>query len=425
MEKPLIELRSAEVDEVLSQPPSWLVLWGITVFFGILILVLGVAWMVQYPDLIKAPLKVVAFNAPKVVNARTEGRLIRLFIGDGESVRAGQKVAYLESTANHDEVLALDTVINKLVKLAELREPDRMYSFPVPPYFQLGELQKPYQVFQEAFVRSRAVSVDGAYLQKGHILQDDLLQLQALHQNLQKQLISYQRDFELAQEDLKMQEQLLKDKVVPKVEYRQMLSKLISKKQTLEQAQNGLHSNLLSQNQKQQELLELRKTITEQKNALTQALNTLKSELEAWKQRYVALAPITGKASFLSQLQEGQTVKAGQELLYVLPTGTACYGEMYVGQYNFGKAKVGQTVIIKFQSHPFQEFGTVDGRIKSIAELPKDTAYLVRVEFPRGLVTSTGQKLPFRNGMTATGEIITQDVNLLERLFHELRRIKN
>lgn len=64
-------LRSSEVNEVLSQPPSWLVRWGITVFFFVLLILLGVGWFVEYPDLIKANLRVVATNFPKAVNAKS------------------------------------------------------------------------------------------------------------------------------------------------------------------------------------------------------------------------------------------------------------------------------------------------------------------------------------------------------------------
>ena len=32
------ELRSSEVNEVLSKPPAWLIRWGITVFFFVLVM---------------------------------------------------------------------------------------------------------------------------------------------------------------------------------------------------------------------------------------------------------------------------------------------------------------------------------------------------------------------------------------------------
>ena len=423
MDKPLIELRSGEVDEVLNEPPSWLMHWGITIFFAIIFLLLAISWFVKYPDLVKAPLKMVAVNRPKMVNTRMEGRLVRLFVRNGELIQKGQRLADLESTANHEEVLALDTLLSKLVHLISLNQANRVYSFPVPFYFHLGELQKPYQTFQEAFIRSRAINIDGAYSKKRAILQNDLVQLRALHNSIKKQILDAQSDFSLVQDDLSMQDKLLHDKVVSNAEHRQTRSKYISKKQLYEQAQSSLHSNLLLQNQEQQELVELDKTVAEQKNAFLQALNTLKSDLEAWKQRYIIISPTTGKISFLASFQEGQLLESGQELFYIAPLGKDYYGEMYLGHYNFGKVKRGQTIIIKFKGYPYQEFGTVEAKIESIAELPTDTTYLVRVNFPKELVTSTGKRLSFRHGMIADAEIVTENMSLLSRIFNESRRL--
>jgi multidrug resistance efflux pump len=423
LEKPTHFVRSPAVDEVLSQPPSWLLRWGITVFFGVLMVLLLVGWFVQYPDLVKANLRVVATNAPKPVIARSDGLLEKLFVKDGQSVEKGQRLAFLESTANHDEVLALSQVVDTLVMFSGRSDIGAMYDLDVPAFFQLGELQKLYQAFQDAFVRSRALVSGGAIAKKRAALRNDLQQLQALSDNLDNQAINYQSDLELADADIAMQRKLHRDKVIPDVEMRQAQSKYLGKKQTYDQAKTSLNNNVMSQNQKRQEILELDKTTTEQTNGLLQAINTLKSDIEAWKQRYIATAPAAGKVSFLAQLQENQPIKTGQELFYILSDGGGYYGEMQVGQYNFGKVKSGQEVLVKFPSYPFQEFGIVAGRIESVAEMSKDTAYVVRVNFAKGLVTSSQKTIPFRNGLMASGEIVTENLNLIERLFYELRRV--
>jgi multidrug resistance efflux pump len=418
-----INLRSTAVDEILSQPPSWLVRWGITVFFGVLMVLLAVGWFVQYPDLVKANLRVVATNSPKPIMARSDGLLEKLFVTDGQTVQKGQQLAFLESTANHNEVLALSQVVDTLVVFSGRADIGAMYALDVPTFFQLGEIQKSYQTFQDAFVRSRALVDGGAFAQKRAALHNDLQQLQALADNLDNQAINYQSDLELADADIVMQRKLYHDKVIPDVEMRQAQSKYLGKKQTYDQAKTSLNNNQMSQNQKRQEILEFDKTTTEQTNGLLQAINTLKSDIESWKQRYVAIAPVAGKVSFLAQLQENQPIKTGQELFYILSDAGGYYGEMQVGQYNFGKVKAGQEVLVKFPSYPFQEFGIVAGRIEAVAEMPKDTAYVVRVRFPKGLVTSSQKVIPFRNGLTASGEIVTENLNLIERLFYELRRV--
>jgi len=41
----------------------------------------------------------------------------------------------------------------------------------------------------------------------------------------------------------------------------------------------------------------------------------------------------------------------------------------------------------------------------------------IHVSFPKGLITSSHQQISFRNGVSASGEIVTEDVRLIERLF--------
>jgi multidrug efflux pump subunit AcrA (membrane-fusion protein) len=417
------ELRSSEVNEVLSKPPAWLIRWGITVFFFVLVLMLAVTWFIRYPDLVSGNLKIVSQNLPKSVIAKIDGKLMKLLATDGQIVQQGQKIAYLESTANHEEVLILNDLTDSLVNLTANDNLSAAYTVEILSFFQLGELQKSYQVFQETFTRVKSFVGNGTYLQKRKMLENDFAQLNSLQSNLKNQLQNNQKDLSLAEDELESQKRLQEKGYVSKNDYRQAMSKVIGKQQSNEQMQSSMKNNVMSQNQKQQEILELDKTITEQKNALIQAMHTLKSDIEAWKQRYIAIAPTAGKVIFLTSLQENQLVKTGQELLYVLPNGEGFHGEMNIGQFNFGKVKSGQEIIVKLQSYPYQEYGTLQGQIQSISEIPKDSAYFIKVNFPKGLTTSANKVIPFRNGMTASGEIITEDKRLIERFLKEFMRI--
>lgn len=416
------ELRSSEVNEVLNQPPAWLVRWGITVFFFVLMILLAVSWFVEYPDLVNTSLKVLSINTPKSVNSKIDGRLMKLMTQDGKEAKEGDILAYIESTANHDDVLLLDNVVNQLVSLSAKHDLENIYRTEIPLLFNLGELQKSYQAFQDVFVRSNASMATGTNAKKKGAINRDIHTLQNLQGNTKRQLELQEKDLQMAYEEFQSQQRLNEKGLVSKQDVRNAESRYLSKKQSFEQAKTGLDNNLMSQNQKQHELIELDKTIVEQQNSLIQSINTLKSDIEAWKQHYLITAPISGKISFLSNLQENQLLKTGQELLYILPNNSGYYGEMFVGQYNFGKIRKGQEVIVKFQSYPFQEFGTVQGKIEHISDIPKDTAYLVKVGFPKGLITSANKKLPFRNGMTASGDIVTENLRLIEKFFYDIRK---
>jgi len=49
------------------------------------------------------------------------------------------------------------------------------------------------------------------------------------------------------------------------------------------------------------------------------------------------------------------------------------------------------------------------------------TGYKVMVSFPRGLENTLQKEILFRHNMQGKAEIITEDIRLIERFFHEFR----
>ena len=45
-----LDLHSEDVQEVLGIPPRWLVRWGSTVVLAVVALLLGLTWLLRYPD---------------------------------------------------------------------------------------------------------------------------------------------------------------------------------------------------------------------------------------------------------------------------------------------------------------------------------------------------------------------------------------
>jgi len=416
------ELVSSSVQEVLSRPPAWLIRWGTTVFFATFALLIAITWWVEYPDLVQAPLRVVPQNLPKIIPSRTEGTLVQLEVQDGDLVQSGQLLAYLESTAQHEEVLELERLVNTWIRLAQREQLEAIHQMNIPSFYQLGELQKSYQNFQQALLQSKSAVQNGVFSQKKNTLGQEIGSLRRLYSNTQDQLQLQEQDLQMAWEEAQSQQRLSDKGFVSKLEAKNAMSRYLNKKQALENAKSGLETNRMTQAQKQQEILEIEKSKLDQQVSIVQSVNTLKSDIEAWKQRYLVVATETGKVYFPNRLQVNQPIKNGQELMYILPNHQGYFGEMAVGQYNFGKIKVGQEVIVKFPSYPFQEFGTVSGQITNISDMAKDSVYLVQVQFPNGLVTTNHKNLPYKNGLVASGEIVTENMRLLERFFYDIRK---
>lgn len=419
--EPQLELRSEAVREIISQPPAALVRWGMSLFLGILLLVLSAAWMVRYPDIVKAPFVLTSVNAPKAVYARVEGKLVRLLVADNQSVAQGQVLGYLESTAHAQEVLALSDWLNALQGQLLHNRPSAGH--PARSFQQLGELQESFQAFTLARQQYAAFREGGFYVSKRALLENELadLQQQAGHLKAQRQL--YQEDYALAETELNVQQQLLQEKVTAPLEFRREQSKLLNKKLPLNQVEVAIVSNHSAQTAKRKEILEINKAMAEQEAIFVQALLTLKSRVDDWKQKYLLLAPTSGRVYFSSFLQEHQSLKSGQEVFFVGTENEREFGEIRIPQLNFGKTRVGQRVWVRFNAYPSQEFGVVEGKIQSIFQVPgRDSTFLAKVVLPKGLETNYHKKLTYKPGMTAVAEIVTDDARLMERVFYNFRK---
>jgi HlyD family secretion protein len=192
------ELRSEEVHELLARPPRWLLRWGITVVFGVLLLILAGSWVVHYPDIVQASFKLTSANSPKAVLTRTDGKLVRLFVRDGQRVKVGTPLAYLESTARHNEVIGLSHELAKAWAIASRGNLEGLDRLHLSNYSQLGELQTAYQTFEQAHIQLRAYLTDGFYSKKKALLRQEISDLQALADNLRAQHQIQERDVTLA-----------------------------------------------------------------------------------------------------------------------------------------------------------------------------------------------------------------------------------
>ena len=153
-----------------------------------------------------------------------------------------------------------------------------------------------------------------------------------------------------------------------------------------------------------------------QKNTFIQALQTIKSQVQAWQFKYLLKAPVAGTVSFTGFFRENQEIKIGQTLFYVQPDSISYFVEMLISQYNFGKVKKGQQVLLKFQAYPFEQYGAVVGKIDYINTTASDSG------LPDGLITNYKKPLLYRNGLFAQVDIIAENMRLLQRFYYNLAR---
>ncbi|MFD0793408.1 HlyD family secretion protein [Mucilaginibacter litoreus] len=416
---------SDDVQDIITAVPSWLLRWGITLFFCVLVLILSLSALIKYPDIVKTQLKITSPDKPKQVVAKVAGKLVKIMVSNNQLVQENQPLAFIESTANHQAVLTLIAKLQLVQKQLNNGQPLDKSVFALAGNGELGELQPAYQSFTQSYITYNSTIENGFLVKKRIYLQKDNESLNQQISQLKAERELQQRDFKLAQEEYDMHKKLAQQKVETPAELRQQESKYIARKSPLLQTDASLitaNTNLLA---KQKEIMELDNQVLEERSKFAQALNSLISQAEDWKTKYVLTASQTGRVAFAGIIQQNQIITAGQDVFYVNAGNDQFFGEMNIPQDNLGKVKEGQEVLVKLKSYPFEEFGMMRGKISYLSDVPyKDSIFISKVQL-NSKMSDMKRPVHLKEGMLASAEIITEDATLLQRLTRNIMRALN
>lgn len=419
-----VELVSDEIKEIVSYRPHWIIRKGNFVFLLIFLLLIGLTIVIQYPDMINASARLVALNPPKIVAAKSEGKLMKLFSSDGDNVKKSEHLGYLESTAEYDEVMMLYKWMQEIIETTSAGKFDVLEKNSLPVLKNLGELQSVYQNFQNELQLTKQTLNGGYYKKKLGSLQKDLQYITVLKDNIYRQQELQKQDQKLQEREYKAYEKLAEERVIAPLELNQYKSKLLAKNQSMEQMETQLTNNDVSTHAKQKEILETNKQVIDQQQHFVSSLLEMKSQIDKWIDQYVLRAPEDGKLFYITTLRENQLVSHDQSIFYIEPEQTNYYAEVMAGQKGFGKIKTGQQVKIKVESYPDAEFGYLIGQVSYIGGIPsRKDSFLIKADLPNGLQTNYRKNIFFRNNLSAQAEIVTVNRRLIDRFFSQLHEI--
>ncbi|MBP0022235.1 MAG: HlyD family efflux transporter periplasmic adaptor subunit [Cyanobacteria bacterium SBLK] len=168
--------------------------------------------------------------------------------------------------------------------------------------------------------------------------------------------------------------------------------------------------------------------ILTQLNQRKEELTAARGQLEKVKKERVGetiLAPSSGTVYNLKATLG--PVQTGEELLSIVSREEKLFLEAKVLNRDIGFIAPGMKVKVKMATFPFQEFGTVDGKVINISPnaVPDEQLGLVfptKVELFQHSKIVRGEEVPFTPGMTATAEIVTRQKSILTFLIEPITR---
>ncbi len=419
-----LELRSESVQDILSQPPNWMVRWGNTLILGILGMVLLMSYIIKYPEFISSSIVVTSQNPPEKLEARTNSKIEKILIKDHQNVSKGQVMMVLQSAANYKDIL-------ELKKIVETLSANQLLSFPVQKVsaFRLGEVQGEYNSFAKAFQDEKLFTRLRPYAPENLAANQGLSEYRNRIATLQQQKNLEIAKYDLTKKNFQRSQDLFNQGVIAAMELENEKIKFLQEEQNLRNVN-------ITISQMQEAISNIQKTksgasINTEKDKINYSSQTLqlyeqlRKSLRQWEQSYLITSSTDGIVSFQQFWGENQFVKSGDVVMSILPKNKEfIVGRMQISSVNSGKVVQGQKVLIKLDNYQYQEFGIVEGRVKNISLTPDDKGnYYVDIILPKGLKTSYNKTLSFDKELKGNADIVTQDLRLIDRFFYQIRKL--
>jgi multidrug resistance efflux pump len=420
-----IKLRSDEVQEILEKIPHWMIRWGNLLLFSLIVMLLTLSWFVKYPDIVSSQTIITTETPPQKEFARITGKIDSIFVKDGQLVKENQSLAMIENISNYKDFLFLKSIIDTI------KVQKKSFDFPIDkiPVLFLGDIEGSYALFENNYIQYILNKELQPFSNEAIANKVTTSELIRRLNNLQSQKELNKRELIFKQKDLKRSKSLFDKGVISEKEYeikqleylqeeRNYKNMVSSTSQLRESISN---SNKIS---KGTEISRIREEVTLLKNVI-QSFNQLKKSIKDWEMKYVLSSKMNGKVSFLNYWSENQTVNQGDLVFTIIPTKNSSYiAKLKTPAQNLGKVKIGQTVNIKLQNYPDYEFGVLMGKVKNISEVSnKEGFYNIDVSLPKKLITSYNKEIEFKQEMSGTAEIVTEDLRLIQRFFYQFNKI--
>lgn len=422
-----IELRSEEVQEVMSEIPPWILRHGITTLFTIMVALLIGSWFFKYPDSVKAEITVTSLDPPASIIARSTGKIDKIFVINNEVVEYQTPLAVIQNPAKTEDMLELKRIMQ--VWNIEGYSDENVKKFFNKQSLSLGDIQTAYALFLNSLNDYQNYKTLNYYPKKIASQKEQLVTQKEYYNRILKQTPVMNELFRNSKSILNRDSILFAKNVISGNEYDISKNNFLQNKQAYLSFNASIKQSELQLIQGEESLLDMQQQATELERkyqlSLQNASEALSSQIKTWEQNYLLLSPIKGIVNQMGVWSINQNVNAGETIFTIIPTHQDTpKGKALLPVQGAGKVKVGQRVNARINNFPDQEFGYLVGRVASISSVPtSEEFYVVEIDFPDGIKTNYGRTLPITQQMLGTADIITDDLRLIERFFMPVKKM--
>lgn len=164
---------------------------------------------------------------------------------------------------------------------------------------------------------------------------------------------------------------------------------------------------------------DLHTRLREQAATVQAARDKVQGQQQALAQTTVT-TPVAGTVAEVRTAAAGELVSTGQKVAVVVPTGEPLVARVQVPNKDIGDVEAGQSVNLKIQAYPHQQFGVVPGRVENV--FPNTGAsenFTVEVALLQDHLVAQGDTVDLFPGLALQADIIAGKQRLLHLLLQQ------
>lgn len=418
------QIRSDEVQEIISAVPNWMIRWGITLIFGLIVMLISLSWFIKYPDIIFGNATLTTLEPPVKLVVKSSGKLTNILLSDGSMIEKNQIIAEMENPVTQE---GIEFLKNYVLEIRDyLRSSKNELPF-VTENHVFGVMQTTFNELQKNGKDLQELKQNNFSIQKINNLKSKIVQYKKLISISLEQTQLFKKELINAEDKYKAEQQLYAKGVIAKMDFYKEESAFRQKQMDLENLKKAATEQQITLINLQQELNDTEFQHQESERTLTNNIqaNLLEIEngIENWQQNYSFIAPVSGKLVWLEKIHQNQYIESGKSLFAITTNNEKFIALATIPATGFGKIKTGQTARIKLSNYPSYEFGHLEGVVSKLTEIPNENSYQVEITLNNGMSSSYNKLLTFTPEMTGTAEIVTDDLRVMQRIFNQFNKL--
>lgn len=414
---------SSSLQTVLDQPPANL---PVRVALGgvLFCLLFGTwAWLGRVDEVASANGKLVPKGEVYRIHPVAPGKVVRVAVKEGQTVKAGQVLMELDSELARKEVERLEQSLQsskmELLQTQALLDKTRLQG-----ETRAAIAQTESRMHQVAIAQAQSNAENNQAL-----LNQFQMDATAQQERMQR-LEPLMNQGAISKENLFVAEQQLRDRQRSITERQNSLQQTLAEANRLQIESNQKQAeSRQSQLETQQQMQQLAVKITELQ-AKVQDTQVLLSAAKAKLNQQSLNSPVNGVVTALNTRRTGEYAQPEQVLAEIAPQGKPLVLSAVLPSAEAGFVKTGMPVHIKLDAYPYQDYGIVPGTVTTISPDSKPDeklgqVYRVEVTLNRNYVKAKGQIVKFKAGQTAIAEIVTRQRRIADVLLDPLKKLQN